>query len=91
MCVTLSFLLHVLPLLIPHLKGILSAPMDEMVTVMTRWDILTLFMCKELILSASSMLDNVIEIVAHTHQILILKLDNLLVWYKNMTCRQRLT
>lgn len=78
MCVILSFLLHVLPLLIPHLKGILSAPMDEMVTVMTRWDILTLFMCKELILSASSMLGNVIEIVAHTHQILILKLDNLL-------------
>lgn len=76
MCVILSFLLDVLPLLIPHLKGILSAPMDEMVTVMTRWDILTLFMCKELILSASSMLDNVIEIVAHTHQILILKLDN---------------
>lgn len=73
MCVILSFLLDVLSLLIPHLKGILGAQMDEMVTV-NILDILTLFMCKELILSASSMLDNVIEIVAHTHQILILKI-----------------
>lgn len=78
MCVILSFLLHVLSLLKPQLEGILSAQMDEMVTVMTRWDILTLFMCKELILSTSSIFDNVIEIVAYTHQILILKLDNLL-------------
>lgn len=78
MCVILSFLLHVLSLLKPQLEGILSAQMDEMVTVRTRWDILTLFMCKELILSTSSIFDNVIEIVAHTHQILILKLDNLL-------------
>lgn len=78
MCVILSFLLHVLSLLKPQLEGILSAQMDEMVTVMTGWDILTLFMCKELILSTSSIFNNVIEIVAHTHQILILKLDNLL-------------
>lgn len=67
MCVILFFLLDVLLLLIFYLKGILSVLMDEMVTVMIRWDILILFMCKEFILSVLSMFDNVIEIVVYIY------------------------